>query len=60
MTWSVDMKLHFEKGLNDGISGGWQSKITADVGPHGMSHEKLLNAGQCGYWSWVSTERTVW
>jgi hypothetical protein len=60
MTWSVDIKPEFEKGLDYGISGGWQSKITADVGPQGMSHEKPLEAGQCGYWTWVSIKRTVW
>ncbi|KAJ5159063.1 uncharacterized protein N7500_008714 [Penicillium coprophilum] len=45
MTWSVDMSPQFEKGLDDGISGGWQSKITSDVGPRGMSHEVPLNEG---------------
>ncbi|KAJ5528837.1 hypothetical protein N7527_002230 [Penicillium freii] len=59
MTWSVDMKPQFGKGLNDGISGGWQSKLTAEVGPRGMSYERPLNAGQCGYWTWVSIKRTV-
>jgi hypothetical protein len=60
MTWSVDIKSQFEKGLDDGISGGWQSEFTAEVGPWGMAHKKPLNAGQCGYWSWVPIKRTVW
>lgn len=60
LTWSIDMNPNFEKGLNDGISGGWQSKLTSDVGPRKMALEKPLKDGQCGYWSWVSIERTVW
>ena len=60
MTWFVDIKPQFEKGLNDGISGGWQSKITGDVGPQDMSYEVPLKAGQCGYWSWVPIKKTVW
>ena len=60
MTRSVDIEPQFEKGLNDGISGGWQSKTTADVGPRGMSYKMPLKAGQCGYWSWVPIKKTVW
>jgi hypothetical protein len=60
MTRSVVIKPQFEKGLNDGISGGWQSKTTADVGPRGMSYKMPLKAGQCGYWSWVPIKKTVW
>ncbi|KAJ6190269.1 hypothetical protein N7519_000290 [Penicillium mononematosum] len=59
MTRSVDIKPQFEKGLNDGISGGWQSKTTADVGAQGMSYEMPLKDGQCGYWSWIPTKKTV-
>ncbi|CAG7998852.1 unnamed protein product [Penicillium nalgiovense] len=59
MTWSVDIKPEFEKGLNDGIIGGWQSKITDDVGPQGMSYEMPLKAEQCGYWTWIPTKKTV-
>lgn len=63
MTWSfddIDMWSTFEKAMNAGVSGGWQSTITANVGPEGLSIASPLDEGQCGYWSWVPIKRTVW
>lgn len=63
MTWSfndIDYWLSFEEAMNAGISGGWQSTITANVGPQGLSLSSPSDEGQCGYWSWVPIKRTVW
>lgn len=61
ISWSVNVDSQFEKGLNDGITGGWQSSIIEDVGPGpGMSFSIELDDGQCGYFSFVPIVKTVW